>query len=298
MRLSEAPEGEARKEAARQLLESYYKQVLVDGFYHADPHPGNLRWWNDKIYFLDMGMVGEVEPNVRELMLLLMLAFAQKDARFLSEVVLLLGAGEGAADIQDLEAFRGDLDVARREARGDAPQGHSTGTAASGNHRGGRPARGPDSRRRWRWPIEGDVADAARRGGARSHAEPARSGALVRHAQCAAATRRDDRSPADLLPPAEGQGTHQSDPGIGRIAGRARCPAAGCRCSSEGWIISNRRFARTGRRLGLGLAAGAATVATAVVAASPNGTTLVTTAMGLLAVLLGTALVVDIIRGR
>ena len=92
VRLNEAPPGDARKEAARQLLESYYKQVLVDGFYHADPHPGNLRWWNDKIYFLDMGMVGEVEPNVRELMLLLILAFAQKDARFLSEVVLLLGA--------------------------------------------------------------------------------------------------------------------------------------------------------------------------------------------------------------
>ncbi len=101
VRLSEAPAGEARKEAARQLLESYYKQVLVDGFYHADPHPGNLRWWNDKIYFLDLGMVGEVEPNVRELMLLLMLAFAQKDARFLSDVVLLLGAEEGAADTQD-----------------------------------------------------------------------------------------------------------------------------------------------------------------------------------------------------
>src|SRR4029453_13815451 len=109
VRLSEAPEGAARKEAARQLLESYYKQVLVDGFYHADPHPGNLRWWNDKIYFLDMGMVGEVEPNVRELMLLLILAFAQKDTRFLAEVVLLLGAGEGAGEMQDLEAFRADL---------------------------------------------------------------------------------------------------------------------------------------------------------------------------------------------
>jgi predicted unusual protein kinase regulating ubiquinone biosynthesis (AarF/ABC1/UbiB family) len=41
-------------------------------------------------------MVGEVEPNVRELMLLLILAFAQKDARFLAEVVLLLGAGRRA----------------------------------------------------------------------------------------------------------------------------------------------------------------------------------------------------------
>jgi ubiquinone biosynthesis protein len=31
-----------RTEAARQLLESYYRQILTDGFFHADPHPGNL----------------------------------------------------------------------------------------------------------------------------------------------------------------------------------------------------------------------------------------------------------------
>ena len=56
----EAPEGDARREAARQLLEAYYQQVLSDGFFHADPHPGNLMWWDDKIYLLDLGMVGEV----------------------------------------------------------------------------------------------------------------------------------------------------------------------------------------------------------------------------------------------
>jgi nucleotide-binding universal stress UspA family protein len=33
-----------RKEAARQLLESYYHQVMVEGFFHADPHPGNMKW--------------------------------------------------------------------------------------------------------------------------------------------------------------------------------------------------------------------------------------------------------------
>jgi predicted unusual protein kinase regulating ubiquinone biosynthesis (AarF/ABC1/UbiB family) len=42
--LSIAPEGPARHEAARQLLESFYKQIMVDGFFHADPHPGNLMW--------------------------------------------------------------------------------------------------------------------------------------------------------------------------------------------------------------------------------------------------------------
>ena len=64
--VTQAPEGPERIEAARQLLESYYKQIMVDGFFHADPHPGNLMWWKDHIYILDFGMVGAVDANVRE----------------------------------------------------------------------------------------------------------------------------------------------------------------------------------------------------------------------------------------
>ena len=46
--IKQAPAGPARIQAARQLLESYYKQIIVDGFFHADPHPGNLMWWKDR----------------------------------------------------------------------------------------------------------------------------------------------------------------------------------------------------------------------------------------------------------
>jgi predicted unusual protein kinase regulating ubiquinone biosynthesis (AarF/ABC1/UbiB family) len=101
----QAPEGEARKEAARELLESYYRQVLIDGFFHADPHPGNLMWWNDKIYFLDFGMIGEIDPEARELLLLILLAFWQEDSSFLGEILLML-AGEAP---RDLEAFKAEL---------------------------------------------------------------------------------------------------------------------------------------------------------------------------------------------
>ncbi|MEZ5098451.1 MAG: AarF/ABC1/UbiB kinase family protein [Thermoleophilia bacterium] len=38
--IREAPAGDGRRDAARQLLESYYRQILEDGFFHADPHPG------------------------------------------------------------------------------------------------------------------------------------------------------------------------------------------------------------------------------------------------------------------
>ncbi|HCO02670.1 MAG TPA: universal stress protein, partial [Actinobacteria bacterium] len=106
--IRQAPEGDARIEAARQLLESYYRQILTDGFFHADPHPGNLMWWKDKIYFLDFGMIGEVGPEVRELLVLMLMAFWQEDVGFLSDVVLMIAGEDQRADI-DLAAFQGEL---------------------------------------------------------------------------------------------------------------------------------------------------------------------------------------------
>ncbi len=106
--ISKAPEGESRKEAARQLLESYYKQILVDGFFHADPHPGNLMWWNDKIYFLDFGMVGEVGPEMREQLMLLLMAFWQEDVGFLTDVSLMLSKSIDRNDI-DVDAFQEEI---------------------------------------------------------------------------------------------------------------------------------------------------------------------------------------------
>jgi ubiquinone biosynthesis protein len=106
--IREAPHGDTRKEAARQLLESYYQQILVDGFFHADPHPGNMMWWNDRIYFLDLGMVGETEPETRQLMVLLLMAFWREDVPFLSDVVLMLAGAEDAPDL-DVEGFQAEV---------------------------------------------------------------------------------------------------------------------------------------------------------------------------------------------
>jgi predicted unusual protein kinase regulating ubiquinone biosynthesis (AarF/ABC1/UbiB family)/nucleotide-binding universal stress UspA family protein len=103
----EAPAGEARKEAARQLLESFYEQVLNRGFFHADPHPGNLMWADGRIYFLDLGMAGELGPQLREMLLLLLLAFWQEDAAFMAEVML--GLAEERSPELDIEAFRDEM---------------------------------------------------------------------------------------------------------------------------------------------------------------------------------------------
>jgi len=108
--IRQAPDGDARKEAARQLLESYYAQILTDGFFHADPHPGNLMWWQDRIYLLDFGMVGELGPEIRELLVLLLMAFWQEDVSFLTDVTLMLAGQDQRADI-DVEAFQRDIGV-------------------------------------------------------------------------------------------------------------------------------------------------------------------------------------------
>jgi len=106
--IREAPVGPERRDAARQLLESYYRQILTEGFFHADPHPGNLKWWNERIYFLDFGMVGEVGPDMREQLMLLLMAFWQEDIQFLTDVTFMLAGGADRSDI-DVDKFQAEI---------------------------------------------------------------------------------------------------------------------------------------------------------------------------------------------
>jgi len=87
------PVGAARTEAARQLLESYFHQVIGVGFFHADPHPGNFVWRDDRLYFLDLGMVGEIDAGTRELLSLLLFALWRNDPGLLADVALMLAGG-------------------------------------------------------------------------------------------------------------------------------------------------------------------------------------------------------------
>jgi predicted unusual protein kinase regulating ubiquinone biosynthesis (AarF/ABC1/UbiB family) len=112
--VTQAPPGPERTEAARQLLESYYRQVLTEGFFHADPHPGNLRWWNGKVYFLDFGMVGELDATIRDTLLLLVMALWQEDTEFVADA--LLSMSERDRDI-DVEAFAAEIGEILRKYR-------------------------------------------------------------------------------------------------------------------------------------------------------------------------------------
>ena len=106
--IREAPKCLARSQAARQLLESYYKQIMMEGFFHADPHPGNLMWWKERVYFLDFGMVGNLEAELREHLMLLLMSFWQEDAEFLTDITLLLSSNTDQSDL-DMSKYQAEI---------------------------------------------------------------------------------------------------------------------------------------------------------------------------------------------
>jgi ubiquinone biosynthesis protein len=63
---------------ADELFRAYLQQILVDGFFHADPHPGNVFLTDDyRIALIDLGMVGRIMPGLQEQLLQLLLAIAE-----------------------------------------------------------------------------------------------------------------------------------------------------------------------------------------------------------------------------
>jgi len=69
-----------RGSIARLLLGAYVTQILVDGFFHADPHPGNLFVTQEgKLVMIDFGMVGSIPPELKEILVDLVLAIVKRD---------------------------------------------------------------------------------------------------------------------------------------------------------------------------------------------------------------------------
>jgi ubiquinone biosynthesis protein len=72
-----------------ELFRAYLKQVLVDGIFHADPHPGNVFLTEEgRIALLDLGMVGHTAPQMQENLLKLLLAMSDGDSDSVAELVM------------------------------------------------------------------------------------------------------------------------------------------------------------------------------------------------------------------
>ncbi len=95
------------------LGDAFMQMIFLDGFFHADPHPGNIIVTDEGIVtLLDFGMVCRIDESMRESVTRLLISFVEEDSRFFAEEVLELG--QPLREI-DRKRFTSDIDrVLRR----------------------------------------------------------------------------------------------------------------------------------------------------------------------------------------
>jgi len=104
-----------RTELAQRLLSSFLGQILQDGFYHADPHPGNILLDADgNLWLLDFGAVGRLDPVTLEALQGIALGFSMGDGSVTARAVRHL-AGDDHSDMRLLER---DLSLLLGETQG------------------------------------------------------------------------------------------------------------------------------------------------------------------------------------
>ena len=92
------------KKVARTGLDLYLTQFLKHGFFHADPHPGNIFIKeNGQIVFIDFGAMGRLYPNERELLINLIIYSLKKDVKKMIETIRELAVKFEVADERKFE---------------------------------------------------------------------------------------------------------------------------------------------------------------------------------------------------
>jgi predicted unusual protein kinase regulating ubiquinone biosynthesis (AarF/ABC1/UbiB family) len=108
-----------RAEVAERLFKTYLRQIFEDGFFHADPHPGNLfvervtppgggepSW---RLTFVDFGMVGRVPPNLRAGLREMVIGVGTRDAARLVRASQIMGLLLPGADLDRLEQAQAQM---------------------------------------------------------------------------------------------------------------------------------------------------------------------------------------------
>ncbi|NLD49023.1 MAG: 2-polyprenylphenol 6-hydroxylase, partial [Clostridiaceae bacterium] len=100
-----------RKIIARNLTSSIFNQILRDGFFHADPHPGNIMVLeNNTIAFLDLGMVGKLSENRKNQFLKMLMGITLKNSKLIIEGIVNLDAVKTTINMKKLEK---EIDILR-----------------------------------------------------------------------------------------------------------------------------------------------------------------------------------------
>jgi len=83
-----------RKEITTLVFRSFFQQLYIDGFFHADPHPGNIFYLNDgRLALLDCGTIGRLDPRTQQILTEMLLAIVDLDADRCSQLTLELAEG-------------------------------------------------------------------------------------------------------------------------------------------------------------------------------------------------------------
>lgn len=93
------------RQVASDFAELMLRQIFQDGCFHADPHPGNLRYTPEgQIAFLDCGNVGVMGKRMRDAFIRLLMAVLDRDAQAAFDQVIVIGTITDGTSLSDLEA--------------------------------------------------------------------------------------------------------------------------------------------------------------------------------------------------
>ena len=102
--------GHSGKKLARIALDAIVKQIFEDGFFHADPHPGNVLVLgspeNPTLAMIDLGMVGRLSPRMRDLTVDVMVSAVRRDYDGIADAMYAIGTPTKKID---MEAYRAEV---------------------------------------------------------------------------------------------------------------------------------------------------------------------------------------------
>lgn len=103
--------GYSRERLAERLTHAIFHQILIEGFFHGDPHPGNITIMEDEVIgFMDFGMVGKMTKEMKANFGSLLIAMMRKDADGVVRAITRMGV---VPDEVDMKALKKDAELLR-----------------------------------------------------------------------------------------------------------------------------------------------------------------------------------------
>src|ERR671921_1754359 len=103
---------------AQHLFQAYLHQILIDGFFHADPHPGNVFLTDDRrIALIDLGMVARIAPRPQEQLIQLLLAISEGKGDDAADITIKMGEAKSGFDEKAFRRAVSDLVLENQNAQ-------------------------------------------------------------------------------------------------------------------------------------------------------------------------------------